>query len=384
MKWIGALVIVLLGLATTFLGFRLNEEKGKKRFSVDVSIDKELFRQKVAAPAPEWMLSQIRKDLAPFSERGVTPQMVNDTFKGESIYENGLVRFTIKDRHLSVGLHGRHFNYRRFRALWEGMTKLNELVPLPDVDFLISTRDGFFVDPGNFFCPIFTFSKIEGLYPFVLAPDYKAIKSYENLRGEITQASQKHSWNKKLPLIFWRGGVNGAPVRLDNWEHLPRIKLVLLSLAMPQLVDARFTNLRALNCAPPEMMKIFQQKKMAGKWVEKEDHLNYKYLIDIDGGACTYERYFWLLLSNSVVLKQVTSNQQWYYGALRPYEHYIPVKEDLSDLLAQVEWAKSHDAEAQKIAENATQFVKNNLSPEDIYLYFYHLIVEYARLQKAE
>ena len=31
---------------------------------------------------------------------------------------------------------------------------------------------------------------------------------------------------------------------------------------------------------------------------------------------------------------------------LKPFEHYIPVKHDLSDLLDQIEWAKTHDEEA--------------------------------------
>ena len=35
----------------------------------------------------------------------------------------------------------------------------------------------------------------------------------------------------------------------------------------------------------------------------------------------------------------------------KPMEHYIPVKMDLSDLEAQINWAKSNDREAQQIAE---------------------------------
>jgi hypothetical protein len=34
---------------------------------------------------------------------------------------------------------------------------------------------------------------------------------------------------------------------------------------------------------------------------------------------------------------------------LRPFEHFIPVLPDLSDLVEKIEWAVAHDAEAQEI-----------------------------------
>ena len=37
---------------------------------------------------------------------------------------------------------------------------------------------------------------------------------------------------------------------------------------------------------------------------------------------------------------------------LIPFEHFIPVKQDLSDLIEMTQWLKSHDKESQKIALN--------------------------------
>ena len=383
-KWIGRLLFVILCLVVTVLAFKLNEEKSKKTFSANVPINDELLREKLQKSPPEWMLRQIRKDLGPFSEKGITPQMVQDTFNVKRPHKKEFFRFTIRDRRLILGLYSYHLNNHRFRSVWKAIAKLNELVPLPDVDFLLSTEDGFCVDPGDLSCPVFAFSKVEGLSPFILIPDSKALQSYAGLREEIIKSNRKYSWTKKLPQVFWRGGVNGPPIRMDNWSVLPRIKLVLQSLLFPQEINARFVNLHSLSYAPPEISKIFKERKMAGRWVGKKDHLKYKYLVDIDGGSCTFERYYWLLLSNSVVLKQITPNQQWYYGMLEPYKHYIPVKEDLSDLMEQIRWAKENDDEARKIAENATDLVMQHLSGEDIYVYLYHLICEYARLQKNE
>ena len=87
-------------------------------------------------------------------------------------------------------------------------------------------------------------------------------------------------------------------------------------------------------------------------------------------------------MSNSVVLKQITPNRQWYYGGLEPYRHYIPVKADLSDLMEKINWAQEHDEEAKEIAEQATQFVKNNLMIEDTFLYLYQLLLHYSDLRR--
>jgi hypothetical protein len=55
-------------------------------------------------------------------------------------------------------------------------------------------------------------------------------------------------------------------------------------------------------------------------------------------------------------LKVVSDWQQWYYNELRPWEHYVPVKNDLSDFEERVEWCLNNDQAAQDIAANALKF----------------------------
>src|SRR6185369_486342 len=161
------------------------------------------------------------------------------------------------------------------------------------------------------------------------------------------------------------------------WPTLPRAQLVLASLKHPDLIDARFHNVVQCDKQIPSLLK---SQGLVSSSVSRPDHIKYKYLVDVDGNSCSYERYFWLLLSNSVVLKQQTPNIQWYYRALQPYKHYIPVKEDLSDLTTQINWAKEHDEECRQMAQAATAFVEDNLSPEDTLVYLHHLICSYSKL----
>jgi hypothetical protein len=72
--------------------------------------------------------------------------------------------------------------------------------------------------------------------------------------------------------------------------------------------------------------------------------LQHKYQINIDGTVAAY-RLPYLLVGDSVVLKQDSIYYEHFYNELQPWKHYIPVKSNLSDLLEKLKWAKEHDAE---------------------------------------
>ena len=44
---------------------------------------------------------------------------------------------------------------------------------------------------------------------------------------------------------------------------------------------------------------------------------------------------------------------------MKPWEHYVPVKADLSDLKERYDWAESHPSEARRISKRATALVKS-------------------------
>lgn len=372
--------LVFFFVATIFLTLCTAHYKEKLQQQVHISINEELFQQKISQPPPRWMITQIEKDLAPFAKSKITSEMIEHFFRGDRIARYHLARFTIQNGHLSYSIDDQNIDSRQFRHTLAAIRKLNEITSLPDVDFVISIEDGYDRNPGFPHCPCLTFSKGRDVAPFVLMPDFKALTGYPSLREEILKAKQKYPWEQKNPKCFWRGASTGGFLTSSNWTSYPRCQLVILSSQFPQIIDARFATL--VQCTPETAAFIKSQGLLSAR-VAQGDHLKYKYLIDVDGNACTFERLFWLLLSNSVTFKQNSSNIQWYYEGLEPYRHYIPVKTDLSDLLHQIEWARQHDSEARAIADRAQEFVKNNLSIEDVYLYLYHLFNRYASLQKT-
>lgn len=375
MKYLLAAVFFLFAAATGTSFYFHNQYKHARKEIKTIPLDVTLLQKKLSESPPAWMMKQIQNDLGYYAT-GITKEMLDQAFSGRRIQDFSLVRFTIKEGHIAFAHDEKNLYSRHFRELLGCIKKLSEYVPLPDVDFIVSLEDGFEGNPGV--GPCFVFAKKADVASLILIPDIKAMVGYSRLRSQIPLASEKFSWEKKVGRSFWRGSTTGGYSTLSTWEHLARAKLVLLSLGHPDKIDARFTGAVQCDEQVPLLMKA---KGMLSKSVAKGDHLKYKYLVDVDGNSCSYERYFWLLLSNSLVLKQMTPNIQWYYGALEPYKHYVPVKEDLSDLLEKIEWAKEHDLEARLIAEEATHFIENNLQPEDTALYLYLLIKEYAKLQ---
>lgn len=92
----------------------------------------------------------------------------------------------------------------------------------------------------------------------------------------------------------------------------------------------------------------------------------YSILIDIQGSGYS-GRLKTLLWSHRPVLLVDRKYKEYFYEYLKAWEHYIPVSEDLSDLIEKTQWCLNNYDEALKIAENAYQFAKVYLTREACY-----------------
>jgi hypothetical protein len=64
-----------------------------------------------------------------------------------------------------------------------------------------------------------------------------------------------------------------------------------------------------------------------------KNHLKYKYLFAADGWGASWRRVPLILSSNSLMIKPYSDNIQWFYDLIKPNVHYLPLKDDLSDLI---------------------------------------------------
>ena len=113
---------------------------------------------------------------------------------------------------------------------------------------------------------------------------------------------------------------------------------------------------------------IFNQKDNyePNKWINMEDMPKYKYLIDAQGQGWS-ARLKYLMFSNRPLFVIERKEWDWVTCDTIPFVHYIPVKEDVSDLLDKLSWADNHPEEARQIATNALIYIKKKFTKSNIH-----------------
>ena len=184
-------------------------------------------------------------------------------------------------------------------------------------------------------------------------------------RGYFTEREQFRRmsvpWQDRLRQAFWRGSSTGTNAQtVEAFQALPRFRLCDLSAKIPglrDLVDAKLTDIvQARN--PEEGDKIHAMAESLGiltTRVPQSEFLKYRYQIDIDGNSNSWS-FLLKLLMGSCVLKVSSDWRQWYYDALRPWEHYVPVQADLADLEERIRWCWDNDDAAREIGSNGLKF----------------------------
>jgi hypothetical protein len=105
-------------------------------------------------------------------------------------------------------------------------------------------------------------------------------------------------------------------------------------------------------------------------WVDSKDLVKFKYILDIDGMAATWDATAWKMNSGSVLFKTDSCWKQWFYEEFEPWKNYIPIRDDFSDIDEKFEWCESNPEECQKIIENNLNLFQK--------VYRYQNVVDYT------
>jgi hypothetical protein len=126
--------------------------------------------------------------------------------------------------------------------------------------------------------------------------------------------------------------------------------------------NIKFASVKGMNTPALEVQDYTQFNlygiPAAGESMDLETLATYKYHIDIGGGGgTTWSGTLEKLAMPGVLFHHVTPTKDYFHDLLVPYVHYIPVKDDLSDLREKYEWAESHPQQAKQIANAGTELV---------------------------
>ncbi|KAJ6553694.1 hypothetical protein DFH09DRAFT_1495217, partial [Mycena vulgaris] len=205
-------------------------------------------------------------------------------------------------------------------------------------------------------CPVLSMAKTSPCFSDILGVQYYYDRPWWS--GHYAHPDNV-PWDQKKSQIYWRGMSNGGLIVGTNYRHFARFKLIDIGRAHPDLMNVAITTFAETLCGEEcDRAAVVAEYAITGDGQPREDLYGY---LDVDG--TTFSRWFLgLLSSGSLVFKlpsffflygeQSTLFEEYFNDWLRPYEHYVPVLADLSDLVEKIEWANAHPEEARLIQQS--------------------------------
>ncbi|KAI9727705.1 MAG: hypothetical protein M1828_005933 [Chrysothrix sp. TS-e1954] len=252
----------------------------------------------------------------------------------------------------------------------------------------------------------------------------------------FTAEVTRREWDEKKNALIWRGTASGGRNRDTNWAHFQRHRFVAMTNgSYVRYAEASErssqTPLAADEPSPGNVPSIFKlpngrdydvaaaKNRSLGDWigsfsdsmfmdlfcypVEPEgackytgpyyeqsgsmsmsEQYAYKYLPDIDGNSFS-GRYRAFLFSDSLPIK-ATIYSEWLDSRLIPWKHFVPMDTTYMDFWGIMDYfmgfndSNVRDDKAKKIAYDGADWAGRVLRKEDMLVYLYRLVLEYARI----
>jgi len=196
------------------------------------------------------------------------------------------------------------------------------------------------------------------------------------------------SWKDRESKAYWIGAITGPwEFALDNGLNaLPRLKLLNMSKKYPAQLSADWSSTAGYGIswvkddsnvegALAHGSRSVEELTGVAKSDYKDvaDWQNFKYYINLDG-VVMGGRITKLLSLGGVVLQQQAGYTEHVDALMKPYEHYVPIEYDLSDLVEKVEWLQKNEDEARRIAENGKKLAMERMRLEDHMCYVWRAL----------
>ncbi len=163
-------------------------------------------------------------------------------------------------------------------------------------------------------------------------------------------------FREKRRVLLWRGATTGNFLRADRPVG-PRAFVGRWAQSANPAIDVGFHRVvEQLARRPRDLPAGFEaQMKPALSLAEQ---LSCRYLLSLEGNDVA-TGLKWQLYSRSVVLMPPPRMESWAAERLLvPYEHYVPVAPDLSDLEAVLAWCEDNEAACETIAMNGRRYMR--------------------------
>ncbi|KAI0969042.1 capsular associated protein [Xylaria arbuscula] len=262
------------------------------------------------------------------------------------------------------------------------------------------------------FVPIFGGCKLPGNNE-ILIPAGMTLDTYDLFSGGDTHGGD---WAQKNDSLVWRGTASGGRHKEDNWWGFQRLRFIqMMNGTTVSLLEAGEDAAATFDLAELDRHQVQAHRNGSlGEWISSfsdvaftafecfprqkdgncsyldpymklrdpihmKDQYDHKFLPDIDGNSYS-GRFRAFMRSTSLVLKS-TIYAEWHDDRLIPWVHFVPFDNTFVDIYAILEYyLNGHDEEAHMIAEEGRDWAEKVMGRDDMRLYVWRLLLEYARV----
>ncbi|KAI1498459.1 lipopolysaccharide-modifying protein [Biscogniauxia marginata] len=260
--------------------------------------------------------------------------------------------------------------------------------------------------------PMFGGCKLPGNNDIVI-PGGMLLDDYDLFSGGNSHGG---AWSEKKNGLIWRGVASGGRNTAENWWRFQRHRFVqMMNATTVALEEAGYDAGPSFNLNHIDTYKVqAHHEGKLGEWlstfsdvgfvelncfpsepggtcaytspymklvnpIPMKEQYNYKFLPDVDGNSYS-ARFRGFMRSTSLPLK-ATIYTEWHDYRLIPWVHFVPLDNTFTDIYAVLEYfTDSHDIVAQHIAEEGRDWAEKVMRREDMKLYVWRLLLEYARV----
>jgi hypothetical protein len=217
--------------------------------------------------------------------------------------------------------------------------------------------------------PIFQYNRLTGAKNAILWPLDRVHGIGSKSFCSPVNPSERPFRDKK-PGLCWRGAVRGfiivegKPINiramvqrfqnnqidretlLSHFEALPRYQFVSRYFDREGF-DIGFNNRAQDRKGWSELPELARYNK---PYAGPAEQAEYKYLFSIQG-TDVGSSFGWQLSTSSIILRETYPWEVFFDCHFQPWEHYVPIRPDFSDVIEKIDWCESHPQECQRMID---------------------------------
>jgi len=274
--------------------------------------------------------------------------------------------FNINKERIDIGNFQEHDNADRLPFFASYLGRILSSIEPGTMDVLnggffnIELHDTYvYLDKNDDYDNVLVWSKGKKDQNVVLLPDLYNIVNYNN---SLERNVDRLNWDDKKNKMAFFGTTTGNMNPAKN----ERILTCMWGKEHRDLADFYITKVAQMKMN--DILAVFPTfRDIVYPQVTPEYMFQYKFLVDIPGNTCSWDRVPLVMNSRSLLFKMPCGDMCWYYPLLHDREHYIHV--DVDDIVKKHNYYLNNPKEAAEIIKRANAFVKTYLHPDSARIY---------------